>query len=829
MGLATRFTSTMLGVVLVGTMVPIVPAYASDTVQQNGADIVSQSSGVDFESTPEIDLSAESVSAESPAPMSEFDFVFDKSDFYVEASADDAAPYALTTASAYGLEPLALSDEMKYFAKYESGFDYDHGLSSFDGYNALGFYQFDRRYGLRDFLLGCYEYDPLTYAMFEQFEAVSDQDFKTKPVREYNEETKKWQFSEFGNALNDAWHAAYAANPYEFAALQDSWAYDNYYLPAQNYLASRGIYISDRADCVKGLCWGLCNLFGSGGWRKFVGGVTSGYDWDGNWHDMYNWPGAGLTNDMNDIEFVTTLCNYVIDNVAVFYKMQPEFHQGWQNRYKNELQDCLGFLGAMWVRADNGEWQFWLDGAPLKNQWYKTNKYWSYFDENGYASRGGWDLIDGVWYFFDNGCYLVTNSWIAASNNTDWYYVKSSGARACSEWVSTSNGLSYFNTDGIALRNTRATIDGSLYFFNSSCYAITNEWILDPETSDYYYTNDQGAALVGKHAIGSEVYIFDQQARMLSGFVSYKGETYYLNDKHDGTFGAVLTGWRNFSKGTRYFNTTPGDLYGCMARGWFELDGARLYFDPRTGFQQVGWVTIENGLYLFNLEDGDTYGELIVGWLQLGPDDYRYLKPTDPYMGRVVTGWHTVDGYLYYFDPTYGSHLGYMLHGWMVLNGIWYYLNPVHDGTFGAASQGWDFIDNTWYYFYDNASLASGWMYIGGAWYYLNPEHDGTFGAASKGWDYIDGSWYYFYDSCAMASGGWIYVDGYWYYLTSSGRMDTGWLHLGGTWYYLGPSGDMKTGWRYIDGDWYYFASWGGMVTSSWVGGYYVGPDGRMW
>lgn len=51
-----------------------------------------------------------------------------------------------------GLKPLEISGDVKYFAKYESNANYDQGFSSGDGYNAMGFYQFDRRSTLRDFL-----------------------------------------------------------------------------------------------------------------------------------------------------------------------------------------------------------------------------------------------------------------------------------------------------------------------------------------------------------------------------------------------------------------------------------------------------------------------------------------------------------------------------------------------------------------------------------------------------------------------------------------------------------------------------------------------------
>ena len=177
--------------------------------------------------------------------------------------------------------------------------------------------------------------------MFAQFESVTQATFGASAAVYAN-----GAFTALGSSLNDAWHAAYKADATEFSALQDAWAYSNYYKPAENYLLSRGIDISKRADCVKGLCWGLANLFGLGGWRKFVGGVADGYDWNGVYQKGYNWPGCGLNNSMSDTQFVTTLCNYVVANVSIFYKAQPLYHKGWQTRYKNELSDCLRMLSA---------------------------------------------------------------------------------------------------------------------------------------------------------------------------------------------------------------------------------------------------------------------------------------------------------------------------------------------------------------------------------------------------------------------------------------------------------------------------------------------------
>ena len=264
---------------------------------------------------------------------------YDKADFY--QGSYEAAVVSTFALRSVGLQPREISGDMLYFGAFEGG-TYDRTFSYGDGYHAMGYYQFDHRYGLKNFLLACYEYNPAKYAMFAQFANISDAQFKAENAIRSN-----GAFTALGTSLNNAWKAVYAADSYEFFRLQDDWAYTSYYLPAERYLASRGIDISDRSDAVKGLCWGLSNLFGQSGWRKFVGGVSDGYDWNGVYHYLgegYQWPGCGLYDGMTDREFVTALCNYVVDNVAVFYKGQPQYHEGWQNRYKKELNQCLAII-----------------------------------------------------------------------------------------------------------------------------------------------------------------------------------------------------------------------------------------------------------------------------------------------------------------------------------------------------------------------------------------------------------------------------------------------------------------------------------------------------
>ena len=233
------------------------------------------------------------------------------------------------------LTPMSFTEELLYFCKYESSQNYDQGLSSGDNYHAMGYFQFDNRYGLGDFLKAVYEYSPQTYSSLK---VIGDR---------YNwsvsgETRENGAFTQLGNDLNTAWHVAYAANPSEFSELQNGWAYEDSYngpTGARKNLAAMGVNIDGRQDCVKGLVWGMTNLFGGGGGTSYI---NNGQYYGAN----YFFKNSGINDSMSDTEFVTVLCNYVIDNVAKRYPNQTQYHKGWQNRYKSELKDCLSYIAA---------------------------------------------------------------------------------------------------------------------------------------------------------------------------------------------------------------------------------------------------------------------------------------------------------------------------------------------------------------------------------------------------------------------------------------------------------------------------------------------------
>ena len=260
------------------------------------------------------------VDAKQPAPSD-----YDPADEYSEVV--DPSPLmtlslnSIMATSSSSLQPKALSSEMNYFAQNESGSNYNLGFSYGDGYHAMGFYQFDRRYALVDFMQECYNYNPQKYGMFK---AVIDRGSELKRDADdviYDKKTHK--LTELGQLAEDAWHAAYAADPQEFSALQDAYGYQEYYLPVERIVRKYGLDLSGRADCLKGLCWGMNNLFGSGGCQKFF-------------------KMANLSNDMSDEQAVTAICDALIDYMT--NTSTNQYAASYANRYEREKKTCLTYL-----------------------------------------------------------------------------------------------------------------------------------------------------------------------------------------------------------------------------------------------------------------------------------------------------------------------------------------------------------------------------------------------------------------------------------------------------------------------------------------------------
>ncbi|WP_308443635.1 N-acetylmuramoyl-L-alanine amidase [Actinomyces capricornis] len=204
-----------------------------------------------------------------------------------------------------------------------------------------------------------------------------------------------------------------------------------------------------------------------------------------------------------------------------------------------------------------------------------------------------------------------------------------------------------------------------------------------------------------------------------TGWVSYKGQWYYLNPPG----GAMATGWQKVG-GSWYFLGSDG----AMATGWLKSGGSWYYLSS-SGAMATGWQKIGGAWYYLH----PSSGAMAAGWQKIGGSWYLLGSS-----GAMATGWQKVGGAWYYLASS-----GAMTTGWQKISGTWYYLNPSN----GAMATGWAKVGGSWYYLSSSGAMATGWQKISGTWYYLNPSS----GAMATGTVRIDGASHSF-----SGSGAWI-------------------------------------------------------------------------
>lgn len=448
---------------------------------------------------------------------------------------------------------------------------------------------------------------------------------------------------------------------------------------------------------------------------------------------------------------------------------------------------------------------------------------------------------------FEPGVYASLNWWRnylndAKFNSWDrWvaqYYSECTYEGTYSMWQYSSVG----RVDGI-----RGNVDVNWYF--KSRYSVG--WYL--KDGSWYYRLADGTNRTGWLSIKGETYWLDPSRdgecasgltmvegslyhfdpsrglAMSRGLFSAKGKTYYAKPID----GRLISGWQ-FVEGEWYFfdsaqscaartgwydeagNRYHFDGSGVMARGWCLMDDSWYRFDY-SGAMRRGWVRV--GSYWYHLASN---GKMDTGWLDEGSVRY-YLLP----FGGMCTGWRSIDGSWYSFAPS-----GAMRRGWLKQGGVWYLLQSdgrmavgavLHEGRWsrfessgrwiGYISRSWAKSADGWYYVEADGSSGKGWRFVGSEWYYLDPS---AHGLMKTGWFSENGTSYYLKESGAMARG-WARIDGKWYLFNPSGAMLTGWQIVGGRKYYLGDDGIMLSGRFYVDGVEYVTDSSGALLVDTWI------------
>ena len=201
-----------------------------------------------------------------------------------------------------------------------------------------------------------------------------------------------------------------------------------------------------------------------------------------------------------------------------------------------------------WMLVD-GEWYCYdKNGDPYEDTFCVSNGKDYYVGEDGMLVRSSWVDYDGDMYFVNSAGQKITNDWRLTTPYDDedaeeeWYYFQASGKMATNKKIVYKGNTYFFNADGKMLTgwvtadgtdvvNEESTIDKDYTFYADETGArVETDWILtvEPGTEEddadadyyYYYLLSSGKVATGKrNNIKGQTYLFDEEGKMLSGWV----------------------------------------------------------------------------------------------------------------------------------------------------------------------------------------------------------------------------------------------------------------------------------------------------------------------
>jgi len=133
-----------------------------------------------------------------------------------------------------------------------------------------------------------------------------------------------------------------------------------------------------------------------------------------------------------------------------------------------------------------------------------------------------------------------------------WYYIRSNGSKAASNWELIDGKWYMFDLNGIMMTGVK-TIGGAEYYLADSGEMLTGWQTV--KNVDYYYTPSGAKATNGWYFIDNNWYLFDGNGVKQVGWKYINNKWYYLNQ--DGT---MKTGWFTDEDGKVYFLYDSGEM-----------------------------------------------------------------------------------------------------------------------------------------------------------------------------------------------------------------------------------------------------------------------------
>lgn len=400
------------------------------------------------------------------------------------------------------------------------------------------------------------------------------------------------------------------------------------------------------------------------------------------------------------------------------------------------------------------------------------------------AFAGGWQQSGNTWRYIDRHNQAVINSWQKSGDFT--FYLDDNGNMAKNKLIDDNGRLYGVNEDGAMLTDAWGHYydedddeheDGIWYYFGKTGKAKENSWETTGTGHRYHFTD---------YKMDEEWYSDDND------------NWYFLNDKHDGTFGSMIKGWKYISLDDNDYHA-PETLDDEDA-GWF-------YFD-------TSGKMVKNKEKRIKCADGNDYyflfgdnGMMKKHWAEFenrsGETIYKYYEPIN---GARVEGW-------LWLEDCYADDEGRDTdEGWYFFKkGIPYshsYKTTQISDEYGIAK-----INNKYYCFDENGKMVIGKVEADDGSYFYFDENERNSGQMLTGKvkikysDDLDDDTYYFKNSGSIGEKGISYTGVYKGYLYDNGVLardeDEKYSvqEVDGKAYLVNKSGKVQKEGRYKDSD----------------------------
>ena len=254
---------------------------------------------------------------------------------------------------------------------------------------------------------------------------------------------------------------------------------------------------------------------------------------------------------------------------------------------------------------------------------------------NNFRRQFGWVDIAGTKYHTDPATGIVTYGWFADPTGTYYFAPKTGNAVVGLNTI--DKGIYYFN-EAAQLQTGWIELGGNTFLFNPAENGkLYTGWWADPAVGTRYLDTTDGHMVKGLVVIDKDIYYFNEQGYLQTGWVDVNGITYLFNPTDNGK---LYKGWWTDATGTYYLD--PKDAH--KTTGLAAIDGSVYYFNE-AGQMQIGAYVVNGNTYYFGPD-----GKMQTGFQQVGNNPFYFADN-----GAMVRGvFQAKDGNIYYADDKTG-------------------------------------------------------------------------------------------------------------------------------------------------------------------------------